>query len=230
MPLPRDMLLPALNEGKVDLVAAQVTVTPERQKLVDFTNPTRTNVSEVVVTGPGAPAIASVDDLSGQDVFVRKDSSYYESLLALNGRLKAEGKPPVVIQEAPEQPRGRRSARDGQCRAGPDRRRRRLPRGVLEARSSPRLTVHDDGGAADRRQPGGRDPQEQPEARRTSSTTVLAKYGLGHGVRQRDRASGTWRAPKYVKNATSDAERKKFLALVELFRKYGDAVRRATTC
>ena len=42
---------------------------------MDFTNPTRTNVSEVVVTGPGAPAIASVDDLSGQDVYARKDSS-----------------------------------------------------------------------------------------------------------------------------------------------------------
>ena len=66
MPLPRDLLLPALTEGKIDVVVAQVTVRPELQKLVDFSNPTRTNVSEVVVTGPGAPPIASVDDLSGQ--------------------------------------------------------------------------------------------------------------------------------------------------------------------
>jgi ABC-type amino acid transport substrate-binding protein len=44
------------GEGKVDLVAAQLTVTPERQKLVDFTDPTRTNVSEIMVTGPGGPA------------------------------------------------------------------------------------------------------------------------------------------------------------------------------
>ena len=49
-------LLPALVDGKVDLVAAQVTVRPELQKFVDFTNPTRTNVSEIVVTGPGAAA------------------------------------------------------------------------------------------------------------------------------------------------------------------------------
>ena len=47
VPLPRDMLLPGLVEGKVDLVAAQLTVTPERQKLVDFTNPTRTSVDEM---------------------------------------------------------------------------------------------------------------------------------------------------------------------------------------
>jgi ABC-type amino acid transport substrate-binding protein len=51
VPLPRDMLLPWLAEGKVDLVAAQLTDTPERRRLVDFTNPTRTKVSAVVVTG-----------------------------------------------------------------------------------------------------------------------------------------------------------------------------------
>ena len=84
------------------MVIAQLTVTPERQKLVDFTNPTRKNVNEIVVTGPGAPAIASIDDLAGQEVFVRKTSAYYQSLLALNERLKAAGKPPVDIQAAPE--------------------------------------------------------------------------------------------------------------------------------
>ena len=45
IPMPRDMLIPALEAGKVDLVVAQLTVTPERQKVVDFTNPTRQNVN-----------------------------------------------------------------------------------------------------------------------------------------------------------------------------------------
>ena len=101
VPLPRGLLTSALTEGKIDLVAAQVTVRPELQAVVDFTNPTRTNVSEVVVTGPGAPAIASVDDLSGHNVYARKDSKYYQSLLALNDQLKAKGKRPVVISEVP---------------------------------------------------------------------------------------------------------------------------------
>jgi membrane-bound lytic murein transglycosylase MltF len=35
-------------------------------------------------------------------VFVRKSSSYYQSVLALNKRLEAAGKPPVRIEEAPE--------------------------------------------------------------------------------------------------------------------------------
>ena len=101
VPLPRDGLASALTEGRVDLVVAQVTVRPELQALVDFTTPTRTNVSEVVVTGPGAPAIASVDDLSGKDVWARRDSNFYQSLVALNESLKAKGKPPVVIRDAP---------------------------------------------------------------------------------------------------------------------------------
>ena len=91
MPLPRAMLIPALVDGKVDLVAAQVTVTPDRQKLVDFTNPTRMNVSEILVTSGGKSAIDSVDALSGQEVFVRDTSSYHQSLVTLNDRFKAEG-------------------------------------------------------------------------------------------------------------------------------------------
>ena len=102
LPMPRDQLLPSLNAGKVDLVVAQLTVTPERQKLVDFSIPTRRNVDEVVVTGPGAPAMTSVDELSGRQVFVRKTSSYYESLQALNRALEKQGKPPVDVQEASE--------------------------------------------------------------------------------------------------------------------------------
>ena len=81
VPMTRDQLYPALASGKVDMVAAMVTVTPEREKLVAFSVPTRTNVSEVVVTGPGAPPITSVDDLAGQEVFVRKGSIYEESLV-----------------------------------------------------------------------------------------------------------------------------------------------------
>ena len=37
-------------------------------KFVDFTKATRTNISQVLVTGPGAPAIASEEDLSGTDI------------------------------------------------------------------------------------------------------------------------------------------------------------------
>jgi membrane-bound lytic murein transglycosylase MltF len=101
VPMTREQLYPALVSGKVDMVAAMVTVTPEREKLAAFSQPTRTNVSEVVVTGPGAPPISTVDDLAGQEVFVRKGSTYNESLDRVNEQLKARGKPAVIIDEAP---------------------------------------------------------------------------------------------------------------------------------
>jgi membrane-bound lytic murein transglycosylase MltF len=102
VPMSRDQLYSALTSGKVDMVAAMVTVTPEREKLVSFSEPTRTNVSEVVVTGPGAPAIVTTDDLAGQQVFVRKTSIYAESLAALSRQLQARGKPAIVITAAPD--------------------------------------------------------------------------------------------------------------------------------
>ncbi len=88
MPMSREQLAPALATGKVDMVAAMVTVTPEREKLVAFSIPTRTGVNQVVVTGPGAPTIVTLDDLSGQEVFVRKGSIYEESIVELNKQLQ----------------------------------------------------------------------------------------------------------------------------------------------
>jgi membrane-bound lytic murein transglycosylase MltF len=71
--------------------------------VVDFLAPAdQKPVSEVVVTGPKSPAIATADDLAGKTVHVRKASSYYESLVALNDRLKKERKPPVNVVLVPD--------------------------------------------------------------------------------------------------------------------------------
>ena len=40
--------------------------------------------------------------LSGKRLFIRRSSSYYDSLLALNRQFKAQGKPPVKIDQADE--------------------------------------------------------------------------------------------------------------------------------
>jgi membrane-bound lytic murein transglycosylase MltF len=78
-------------------VAANLTVTPERAKEVDFVSPLAEGVKELVVTGPEAPPVTSVDDLSGREVHVRKSSSYATHLKELNERFKKEGKAPVTI-------------------------------------------------------------------------------------------------------------------------------------
>ena len=59
-------------------------------------------MDEIVVTGPASPPIENVQDLAGREVFVRKSSSYYESLVALNVELEKAGKKPVRLKLAPE--------------------------------------------------------------------------------------------------------------------------------
>jgi membrane-bound lytic murein transglycosylase MltF len=101
IPTSRDALYDALVQGRGDIICAGVTVTPEREKLVDFTIPTKTNIREIVVTGPGAPSIATVDDLSGKQVAVRDKSIQFESLQTLNETFKKQGKAPVAIKTVP---------------------------------------------------------------------------------------------------------------------------------
>jgi len=219
MPLPRDLLLSALVDGKVDLVAAQLTVTPEREKFVDFTDPTRMNVSEVVVTGPGAPPIASVEDLSGKTVFAREGSSYYQSLVALNEKLEAQGKPPVAIEAAP--PNLEDDDLLEMVNAG------LIPAIVVDdylanfwKKVLPNVNVHE--GVAVRT--GGtlaiavRKNSPQLTA---ALNKFMGNYGLGtafgNEVERKYLVS-----TKYAKSAASEAGRKKFQEVVQLFRKYSD--------
>jgi membrane-bound lytic murein transglycosylase MltF len=102
IPTRRDRLLPALAEGLGDIAAGNLTITPARQKKVDFSVPHLTGVDEIVISGSAAPPIKTLEDLSGKKIHVRKSSSYYESLTQLNARFKKSGKPPVKIIPADE--------------------------------------------------------------------------------------------------------------------------------
>jgi membrane-bound lytic murein transglycosylase MltF len=103
VPVSREDLLPALIQGRGDLAVASLTITPERLRWVDFSAPLWTGVDEIVVTGPASPPVAGLDDLAGQEVFVRLSSSYFQSLWQLNGWLGTAGKSPVRVKPAPEQ-------------------------------------------------------------------------------------------------------------------------------
>jgi len=102
IPVPRDRQLPRLIEGRGDLATGTLEITPERSKIVDFSDPLVIGVKEIAVTGPHSPVLHSIDDLSGQDVFVRKSSSYWEHLDALNARFKSQGKAQIKLRLAPE--------------------------------------------------------------------------------------------------------------------------------
>ncbi len=219
LPMPRDALLPALQAGKLDMVAAQLTITPERQKLVDFTNPTRTNVNEVVVTGPESPKLTTLDDLSGKRVFLRRSSSYYASVEALNRKLQARGLAPVEIDEAPE------TLEDDDLlemvNAG------LVPAIVVDdfladywKKIFPKLEIH--------RNLVLRSGGNLAVAIRKNSPKLTAElngfnaeYGLD-SVIGRVLSRRYLQDTKYVTNAASEAERRKFLEMAGLFRKYGD--------
>lgn len=102
VPVARNQLIPALLAGQGDVISAGLSITPERQKLVDFSIPISTNVSEILVTGPSAPELNSIEDLSGQTIYVRMSSSYRESLGVLNQRFVGEGKAPLNIEPISE--------------------------------------------------------------------------------------------------------------------------------
>ena len=103
IPTTRDRLLSGLEDGLGDIAAGNLTVTDERSKTVDFVvQSDRSTVKELVVRGATAPALASVDDLAGRTVHVRRASSYYESLDALNARFRAAGQAEIHLQLVPD--------------------------------------------------------------------------------------------------------------------------------
>jgi len=102
IPVTRDAVLTELAAGRGDVAAANLTVTPSRRALVDFASPLYSDVHEILVTAPDEPTLARLEDLSGRTVHVRPATSYYQSLLAFNERLKAQGLPLVRIERLPD--------------------------------------------------------------------------------------------------------------------------------
>ncbi len=102
IPVDRGDLVPALLEGQGDIAVGNIYVTAGRRERVDFSEPLLTGITQIVVTGPGAPPLAGPDSLSGKTVYVRKGSSMQLNLERLNARFKTSGSPPVRLSMAPE--------------------------------------------------------------------------------------------------------------------------------
>lgn len=100
LPVRPEQLENALLEGVGDVVAYGVEVTPEREKRVLFTTPIDSNVKQVIVTGPKAPPITGLEDLSGKEIYVNPLTVYYENLQHLSESLQNAGKPPILVKKA----------------------------------------------------------------------------------------------------------------------------------
>jgi membrane-bound lytic murein transglycosylase MltF len=90
----------ALLEGVGDVVGYGVIVTPEREKVVSFTTPIGSNVKQILVTGPKAAPIASLEELSGKEIYANPLTAYYENLQRLSETLQKAGKAPILVKAA----------------------------------------------------------------------------------------------------------------------------------
>lgn len=219
VPVTREQLFTALNEGKGDIAAANLTITPEREKRASFTDPLYANAKELLVTGPMSPKVDTLEQLSGKTVFVRKSSSYFESLTALNTRFVAESRPPVILEPAPE------SLEDEDLiemvNAG------LVPLIVVDRHIAlfwkqvfPKIEVHENIVLRDNGSIAWAVRKDSPQLRALLNGFVKKnKIGskLGNTLLLRYLKSA-----KYVKDAASETERRKFLAIVNQFRKYGE--------
>lgn len=100
IPTPREKLFSGLVEGKGDIAIGNLTITDERRKIVDFSDPFAQDINEILVTNKEIPDVNSVFSLSGMEIHVRRSSSYYESLVNLNEVFRQSEKKPVKIVEA----------------------------------------------------------------------------------------------------------------------------------
>ena len=219
VPVARADLGPALLEGRGDIVAANVTVTQERLEKADFANPALKNVSEIMVSGPQSDPIASVDDLSGREVFVRKSSIFHESVEKLNSDLTKRGKAPVKIRFAPD------DLEDEDLL-------QMLNAGLVQycvvddflarfwAQVLPKIKLHPEASLRTEGQIGWAIRKNSPLLK-AELNEFIAKYPEGSATRNM-LLQRYLKSTKFVKDAAADSERKKFQQTVEFFKKYSD--------
>lgn len=85
-----DSIIPGVQTGKYDIGMAGMTVTPDRQKEVNFTNSYATGVQVVIVKKDGA--IKTLDDITGKKIGVQQGTTgdIYASDTTENGGYGAE--------------------------------------------------------------------------------------------------------------------------------------------
>lgn len=88
-------MIPALQRGEADILAANLTVTPERRQLIDFSIPL-THVREQILVAADQPELTAESDLAGKKIMVDRASSFWSSLEKLRKRV-----PDLILVERP---------------------------------------------------------------------------------------------------------------------------------
>jgi len=96
---PFDLLLADLRDGRGDIAAAGLTITPARRAQVAFSDPYLADVSEVVVANRSTTGLRTMEDLAGRQIHVVAGSSYVEHLYELSRDFVASGLPAIEVVE-----------------------------------------------------------------------------------------------------------------------------------
>jgi membrane-bound lytic murein transglycosylase MltF len=212
-------VLPMLTEGRADLAAGNLAITTERRELVDFSAPFMTGVREVLITGPAAPLVQTVDDMLSSAIHVRRASSFYDGLSNLNAKRVAAGRPALPVVLANE----RLSTSDliQEVAAG------MIPATIVDeqvaslfAQIQPDLRIHDAISVADDRQIAWAMRKGSPRLMKAVNAYVPeAKKGstLGNVLINRYLKNADW-----ARNALSAQERARFQQVADLIKKYAD--------
>jgi membrane-bound lytic murein transglycosylase MltF len=219
IPTTFERLIPDLLSGRGDIAAAMLTLTPEREKRINFITSKRQQISELVVTHKSIDNIESVEDLAGRELYLLSGSSYVEHLKELNLEfLKKNLKPVKIVEAEPHQ----------------------LSEDILELVNSGavKITVVDD-------YKGHIWARVLPDIRPLDNVAIKTGNAIGWGIRKNNPElqkslmgflkqvkKGTllgnmlfnryYGKTKWIENPTARAERNKLLALIELFKRYGD--------
>ena len=100
LPMRVDQIEAALTEGLGDTIAYGIVVTPDREKRVAFSTPIQTDVTQIIVTGPGSGPVSTLADLGGKEVYANPLTTYYENLQKANEQLQKAGQKPIVVKAA----------------------------------------------------------------------------------------------------------------------------------
>jgi membrane-bound lytic murein transglycosylase MltF len=219
IPTTFDRLVPDLVEGKGDIAAALLTLTPEREQKISFISSKKQHVSELVVTHKSVGEISTAEDLAGRRLYVMRGSSYAEHLWELNQTFTKNKLKPIEIVEAEHH---------------------QLTEDILEMVNAGvvKITVADDYKAK-------LWAQVLPDIRTLDSVTISTGNTIGWGIRkdspELEKALYTFLhkvkkgtllgnmlfkrydvKTRWINNPNAQEERAKLLALIHVFKKYGD--------
>jgi membrane-bound lytic murein transglycosylase MltF len=217
IPVRPEQLENALLEGVGDVIVYGIIVTPEREKKVLFTTPIYSKVKQVVVSGPEAPPIATLDDLSGKEVYVNPLTVYYQTLQTLSESLQKAGKPPILLKKA--DPNLTDEDLLEMVNAG------LIPatatinsRAEFWSKVFPQLVLHPDVVLKEDGQTAWATRQDSPELRKILDDFVKDRAvgtAFGNTLNNRYLKNAKW-----MQDATSTEEMRKFQAYVAYFKKY----------